>query len=464
MRSLVRCAVAAAAVLPATGGGRAAAAPRADHVVLVSIDGLRPEFYLDSGWPAPMLQQMAREGVHAEAVQSVFPSLTYPAHTTMVTGALPARHGVHYNRPFEPGGASGRWFWSERAVQVPTLWDAVRAAGGTTAAFNWPATVDAPIDWLVPEAWSIEPGVDDLAVLRAASRPPQLWRELEREATGRLTERTFSLRSCNARDIHIGDMAAYVFERHRPRLLAVHLLAADYEQHATGRDSPQVRRAVASVDRALASVVEAVARAGLLPRTAFVVAGDHGFVELHTAVAPNVWLVGAGLRSADRDRGAGWRASFHAGGGASFLHLADPADRDAEARVRERLAALPEPVRKRFRVVDREQLREYGAAPEAALALSGALGVHFVDDAAGEPVRRATMAGAHGYLADAFPAIDTGFVGWGAGFRPGVAAQRLQLVDLAPLVAALLGVAFDAPDGLLAPGLLARAEDSGPSE
>ena len=57
----------------------------ADHVVLVSVDGFRPDFYLDAGWPAPTIQKMAREGAHAERVRVVFPSVTYPAHTTMVT-------------------------------------------------------------------------------------------------------------------------------------------------------------------------------------------------------------------------------------------------------------------------------------------------------------------------------------------------------------------------------------------
>ncbi|MCH8332897.1 alkaline phosphatase family protein, partial [Candidatus Sumerlaeota bacterium] len=120
------------------------AAPRVDHVVLISIDGLRPEFYLDPAWPAPMIQQMAREGAAAERVRSVFPSVTYPAHTTMITGALPARHGIYYNEPFEPEGQSGRWFWEERAILTATLWDALRAEGQTTVGVSWPVTVGAP--------------------------------------------------------------------------------------------------------------------------------------------------------------------------------------------------------------------------------------------------------------------------------------------------------------------------------
>src|SRR3954469_11939696 len=128
-------------------------APRAEHVIMVSIDALRPEFYCDESWPAPTLQQLAFEGVTADAVRTVFPALTYPAHTTLVTGALPASHGIFHNRPFVAEGRSEAWAWEASRIRVPTLRDAVRAAGGTTASVGWPVTVGAPIDWNVPDVW-----------------------------------------------------------------------------------------------------------------------------------------------------------------------------------------------------------------------------------------------------------------------------------------------------------------------
>ena len=97
-----------------------------DHVVLISIDGFRPDFYQDTTWPAPMIQQMAQEGVQADAVRGVFPSETYPSHTTMITGAFPKDHGIYYNTPFEPEGQTGRYHWYTSAIRVPTLWDALR--------------------------------------------------------------------------------------------------------------------------------------------------------------------------------------------------------------------------------------------------------------------------------------------------------------------------------------------------
>lgn len=424
--------------------------PRADHVVLISIDALRPEFYRNERWPAPTLQQLAWEGTAAEAVRSVFPALTYPAHTTIATGALPARHGVWHNRPFQPDGPGIDWYWNASAIRVPAVWDAVRAAGGTTAAVAWPVTVGAPIDWNLPDIWVPREDADSLRTVREATRPEGLFEEVEREATGILHAEEFQLGSL-ARDDRVGDIAAYLFERYRPTLLLVHLIGTDHLQHEQGRTNPRLRRAVGAADRAVGAVLEAVERAGLRGRTALIVTGDHGTSAAHTVVRPNVWLARAGLRAERRERG-GWRVTFHGDGGAAFLILRHRRDGEAVALARETLEGLPAGERGLFRVVERDELDRLGAAPGLPFALAAVPGIAFSEAAAGWPVGAMEGAG-HGYH-PAEPEMRTGFVGAGAGFRQGVAVPHLALENIAPLVAALLGLDFQVPDGTLLPGLL----------
>lgn len=424
----------------------------ADHVVLVSVDGLRPEFYLDERWPAPNLQEMRREGAHAERVRSVFPSATYPGHATMITGALPVRHGILYNGPFQPEGQTGLRYWHADSLRVPALWDAVDEAGGRTASVGWPVSVGAPVDWNVPEIWSPDGDGDPIALIREHATPPGLLAEIEEEATGPLTADNFTVAHL-VRDDLAGAAAAHLLERHRPRLLFLHLIHTDRRQHAEGREGDGVRRAVAVADRAVGRIREAAARAGMLERTAIVVAGDHGFVDVDTLVAPNAWLAEAGLRARDRSRGA-WRATFFAGGGAAFLHVRGPDDAQTVAAVRRVLAELPPDVRRHFRVVEREEMDRLGVDPRVRLALAARPGVAFLSSAEGEPVRDGS-GGTHGHLPDA-DGMATGLVAWGAGVRPGAVVPDMGLEDVAPLVAALLGIDFEAPDGELRPELLAE--------
>ncbi len=422
-----------------------------DHVVLISIDGFRPDFYLDNSWPAPTIQQFATDGVKALGVRGVFPSVTYPSHTTLLTGALPIRHGIYYNSPFEPGGQTGRWYWEESLIQSETLWDAAREAGLTTASVVWPVSVGAPVDYNIPEVWYLDSEYGAIEPLRDNETPDGLLAELEREALGRLTTTNFSADYLN-RDDRIGEMAAYLLETRKPNLMTVHLLGVDHFAHGEGREGLRVRKAVLAADRAVEKVREAADRAGILDRTTIIVTGDHGFVDTHTALAPNVWLTESGLMEPARDRGD-WRATFFTTGGA-FLHLRDRDDDAAVDEVRGILNALPSNVRKLFRIVERDELDEIGSDPNVPLALAPVRGVTTTWRADGEAVR-GYGGGTHGQYPDVDD-LSTGFVAWGAGVRRDVTVPQLGLEDVAPFVAALLDLDLDAPDGVVYPGMIWR--------
>lgn len=133
---------AAPAELGSTAGPAATAPAPVRHVVVVSIDGMSPAAYLDpegSGLEVPHLRRLVREGAAARGLIGVLPSVTYPSHTTMVTGVPPREHGILSNRIFDPTGTSnGAWHWYAEEIRVPTLWSAAKAAGLSVGAVSWP--------------------------------------------------------------------------------------------------------------------------------------------------------------------------------------------------------------------------------------------------------------------------------------------------------------------------------------
>jgi predicted AlkP superfamily pyrophosphatase or phosphodiesterase len=383
-------------------------------------------------------------------VRSVFPSSSHPGHTTLVTGALPARHDVYDNRIFEASGRAGPLHWEASAVRVPTLWDAVRSAGGTCAAVGWPMTAGAAIDWCIPDIWPGGGEAEAIEAERNATRPEGLWEEVQREATGRLRPETFGNSQITSAD-RMSDIGAYLFERYRPTLLLLRTQPTTQIMLDRGWwTHPKKRRALAASDRAVGQILETVERLGLRNRTAIIITGDHGMMAIHTQVRPNVWLVEAGLRPAEPEPGT-WRASFHAQAGAAFLRVAAPEEENA-ASVRRLLEDLPPGVRRAFRIVERDELDALGSDPEAAFALSAAAGFEFEDGGPGSAIK-ANAGMTHGHHPD-HPEMNTGFIGAGAGFQPGAVAPLLSLEDIAPLAAALLSLEFDSPDGMPCPGLL----------
>jgi len=130
--------------------------PRPDHVILISVDGMPPDYYTAPeklGVRVPTLTMMKQGGAYADGMEGVYPTVTYPQHTTMVTGLRPAAHGIVQNRVFEaPSEPQTRyWYWYAKALKAETLWTVAKKAGLTTAAVGWPVTVGAEIDYNVPE-------------------------------------------------------------------------------------------------------------------------------------------------------------------------------------------------------------------------------------------------------------------------------------------------------------------------
>ncbi|GAA4323104.1 ectonucleotide pyrophosphatase/phosphodiesterase [Mucilaginibacter gynuensis] len=423
------------------------------HVVLISIDGLRPEFYLDPAWGMVNIRQGMHTGAYAEGVRGSFPTVTYPSHTTIVSGVLPAKHGIYYNTPVEPLGITGKWFWYYKDIKVPTLWTAAKDAGLTTAGVSWPVTVGAPIDYNLPEYVILPKNKgekkDEIKALYDESNPKSLFDEVQENAIGKISEYGAALNDYT-NDQNKARMAAYILRKYKPAFLAIHIGLTDHFQHEQGRDGDKVRSAVVGVDVAVKTIMDAIEMAGLNENTTFIITGDHGFVDIHTQFNPNVMLAKIGLY--DNTNKDGWKAYFQASGGSAFLHLRDPKDKATLEKVNKALAELPLSVKKLFHVVDKKTLTEAQGDPNAALALAAYQGISFGATAGGE-LLTAAKGGTHGYMPTDFKEIQTGFVAFGKGIKQGVVLPLIGQEDIAPLIAHLLGINLKA-DGVLYPGIL----------
>ncbi|MCD2423036.1 ectonucleotide pyrophosphatase/phosphodiesterase [Niabella pedocola] len=413
----------------ALGGMLQVRAQSAKHVVLISIDGLRPEFYLDPAWPAPHLRQLKQQGVYARQVVGVFPTVTYPSHTSIVTGQPPGKHGIYYNTPFE--APKGRWYWEDSSIKTPTLWKAVKHAGLTSGAVMWPVTVGAPIDYNFPVRRADgDEKTDQLSVTRPYITPAGMLDQMAAAGNGTVTADDFKYRDV---DRTIGRMGAFIFKQYQPALLAIHFIQADHAQHEHGRDAPEVKTAVAVIDSMIGRVIAAVEESGQTSNTTIIVTGDHGFVDATQSVAPNVLLEKNGLISGDD-----WKAKFYTTGGSAFLYTKKAGDAATTQQVEQLLRQLPHGDQW-FRIVTKKELEAIGANPEVELALAMKKGFVASNAIKGPLIRTKPLGGAHGYYPD-FDEIYTGFIAAGNGIKKGSTLARLRMLDIAPVICRLLGI------------------------
>ena len=429
------------------------ASAQENHVVLISIDGLRPEFYLDPLWNMVNVRQGMAKGAYAEGVRGSFPTVTYPSHTTIVTGVLPAKHGIYYNTPVEPLGISGKWFWYYKDIKVPTLWTAAKAAGLTTAGVSWPVTVGAPIDYNLPEYVILPQGKgekkDEIKAMSLESNPKELFQEVQDLAVGKFAEYGATIDFYTS-DQNKSRMAAYILKRYKPAFLAVHIALTDHFEHEQGRDGDKVRSAVAGADVAIKTIMDAAEVAGISKNTTFIITGDHGFVDIHTQFKPNVMLAALGLY--DDAKKDSWKAYFQQSGGSAFLHLKDPKDKATLEKVKKGLEQLPEGIKRMFHVLDKDAVAKAQGDPNASLALAAYQGFSFGASATGDMLAPVS-GGTHGYLPTDFKEIQTGFVAFGNGIKTGTVIPLMGQEDIAPLIAKLLNLSLQT-DGVLYPGLL----------
>ena len=410
-------------------------AARCEHVVIVSIDGLRPDFYLGD-FDAPALKAAAAGGAQARSVESVYPSSTYPAHATIVTGVRPAKHGIHANTTWSEQGSTRDWYWHAKDIRALTLWQAAREKGLKVAITYWPTSVGAEATWLLGEIWDPD-GKETVKRLAAAATP------------GLLAELAFAVGIPQdsivadklAIDAFVSRAAAQIFRKHRPNLQFVHLLNVDEVQHKEGPGGPAVREAVRLQDENIARIRKAIEDSGVGDRTALLIVGDHGFTSISRNCSPNTLLRDAGLLEEENGKVKSWRAIIRSSGGSASVYLKNPGDLP---RVRETLLAGSSVSGDLvYSVIERPALDLLGYNPDAALALEPADGWAITERiGASAP----TVRGNHGQLPSR-PGLQTGFIAEGAGIRRGVVIDRMGLIDIAPTVAALLGLEMNGVDG-----------------
>jgi predicted AlkP superfamily pyrophosphatase or phosphodiesterase len=415
------------------------------YVIVVSVDGMMPATYMDPdahGLKVPTLRALKARGAHSPGVESVFPSVTYPAHTSIATGVTPAVHGITSNHSWDPLARNqGGWFWYTRDIKVPTIWQVARAAGVRTALINWPVTVGADVDFLVAEYWRAGTA-DDVKLSRALAT-----RGLLDQVGERFPGFWDAFTPNQMPDSAAMDIAIHVVETGTPQLMLIHLLMVDEYQHRHGLWSAEARDTIEEADAQIGRLVEALERLGMWERTTLIVLSDHGFVPMERRVVPGVVLDQLGLVT----RGKGdtlddWKAVARANGGMAYLYVKDADDSATRKALEDAFVALvAQPGSGMARIYTSDEIQARGGDPGAFLALEAAEGFAFRDGYTGELIVSSSYKGHHGFDPQR-DELRASLIVHGPGIAPGP-IEGARLIDLAPTVASWLGLALPAAQG-----------------
>lgn len=379
-------------------------------MVIVSLDAMFDQdwAYYDNRWLGDWLKQAAV----CTQVKTVFPALTYPAHTTLVTGCAPADHGIGQNQPFQPEKAAmmRAWYWEEAEVQRETLFQAVKRQGGRCASMLWPVTGKSrAIRWNFPEVLAL-PGENQVVKMLQYGSP--LWILHMELKHGR--------KRISIHEPHLSDyavtLACDVIRSHQPELTAVHLVDVDEMRHHHGVNSPEAHAGMDRMEQRVQTIWNTMQATPGMEDALLVLVSDHGQADVDRTVDLGETMKISGIP-----------VQVQSNGMTAYLFTQEP-DR-AYAWLKENGSAIGV-----SHVYARSELDALGCIAPPALAVEAAPGVVFSDGLPQAKREKAT----HGF-GPGHPAENCLLAIRGRGIRP-CSIPSMPMMDVAPTLAGLMEI------------------------
>jgi predicted AlkP superfamily pyrophosphatase or phosphodiesterase len=425
--------------------------PLAKHLIIISFDCL-------SGLDFPLLQQLPhfqaiiKQGSYCDRVESIYPSVTYPCHTTIVTGNFPKRHGIINNTLLQPGRTSPDWNWYRPAIKGTTLYDEAKKAGMTTASLLWPVTGKAKIDYNMPEIFANRPWKNQVMV-SLFNGSPLYQLDLDRRF-GHLR------RGLNQPELDDFVLAStiYTIKTKKPNLLLVHFVDLDSQRHFYGFSSKEAEAAIYRHHHRLEKIIEALKDSRIYDETSIVILGDHSALDEKKALHLNVLLAEKKLINvSENGKVINWKAYCKSCDGSAYIYLKDKNDSKSFHDVKLLLTSLLDtPDNGIERILTSEEAAVKGADPNCTFMVEARKGFYFLEDCKGDYIKeidsedvkadkKYTLA-THGYSPEKED-YSTVFMAAGNGIRENFPIPTMRLVDEGPTFARILGLALDDTDG-----------------
>ncbi len=427
----------------------------AKHVIVISEDAMVFED-VETLKRLPAFGKIWDKCARVNRVRSVYPSLTYPAHATMMTGVKPGRHGIVNNEVARMGEKSSDWEWFADALQVPTIFDAAHEKKLTTADVFWPVTGNLKsVDYLIAEYWPQSKDETMRQCFINAGTSEDVAKKVLDPNLHLQVNRTHPY--C---DNFINACACSIIREYRPNLLMIHPANVDAYRHGTGLFSDKVTHGLHEIDMWLDEIIRATKDAGIYEDTDFFIVSDHGQLNITRAIALNALLREMGLIQVDEEGNVtGWEAFIKSSGLSAQVYLKDRDNKTLYDRVKNVLNYwCGEGIYGISRVYTAEEAwEEEGLKGGFSFVLETDGFTTFSNEWTRPLVRPLDLSdyrfgkATHGHHPDKGPQPTV--IAFGPDIRPGAVVEHADLTDEAPTFAKALGIEMKDTDGSVIEGI-----------
>lgn len=266
---------------------------KAKYLVVVSIDALNAQDF-DFIKKLPNFSKIINTGSYIKNVIGIYPSITYPAHTSIITGTYPEKHGIFNNEKMEIGVKKQHWYWQKKYIKVPTLVDIAIENNMKVGNIFWPVMAKSKIQYNCPEIWNVKKYGSHIITSLMNGTPSFLISLGLR--FGKILRR---INQPNLDDFACA-CTCYTIQKKKTNLTLVHLNEIDYTRHKYGFEASEVYEALKHEDKRIGKIIEASKKANIYDDTAFIILGDHGFSDVNYKICINTAFAKNGLIKLDK--------------------------------------------------------------------------------------------------------------------------------------------------------------------
>ena len=420
------------------------------YVIVISFDAVSEED-LEFLSKQPNFSKLIKNGALIKNVESVYPSLTYPAHATIVTGEYPKNHGVINNTVLDFKNDNPDWYWYRKYIKGDTIFDLAEKSGMKTCSILWPVTARSKITYNMPEIFCTKRY--DNQILKSALAGSKIYQVNMNKKFGYLRQ--------GMEEPYLDNFATEVAKKTirelKPNLILLHLIDSDSQKHKYGIENKEVIESLKRHDERLGEIIESLKLAGIYEDSTIIALGDHSQINVNNVIKLNSILMKNDLINVNGNKIKSYKAIAKSCDGSSYIYLKNKNDVETRKKVRDILNELKNKYSNVIEeVYNNEEIKNLGADINASFMIEAKRGYYFIDDFLGEAIEvidesskiKHKLRASHGYL----PSRDnykTFFIAYGKTIKKGVVLEKGKLINHGPTIAKILEIDLRDCDGIV---------------
>ena len=423
------------------------------HLIIISFDAVSSEDIVKLK-KFKNFNYLIENGSLISNVESVYPTLTYPAHASIVTGMYPKKHGIINNTLNKPYDTNPDWYWYKKYIKSKTLFDLAKENGLTTSALLWPVTGRSSIDYNLTEIFCTKPWHNQL-VMSALSGSLRYQLDLNKKF-GHIRKGI----SQPSLDNFVHESAKYTILKYKPNLMLIHFTDVDTNRHNFGYDSCEANEALKRHDLRLGEIINTLQEANIFNDSTIIALGDHSAIDGNIMIKLNVLFKEKNLLQTDsKGKLKSYKAIAKSCDGSSYVYLKDKYDKETLNIVYNILTEFKNTPNSPIEfILDSEEAMKLGADSNCSFMLEAKRGFYFIDEIHGNIIENVNDSdigkvshrtkATHGYS----PKKDnygTFLIASGKGIKKGINLESGKLINHGPTFAKLLGVDLPNTDGIV---------------